>query len=41
MARVKIDEISQPKNEDYWVLDKKFIRPYRILFKEKIDKPDK
>ena len=41
MVRVKIDEISQPKNEDYWVLDKKFIRPYRILFKEKIDKPDK
>ena len=41
MVRVKIDEISQPKNEDYWVLDKKFIRPYRILFKEKIDKQDK
>ena len=34
MARVKIDEISQPKNENFWVLGKKFIRIYRILFKE-------
>ena len=34
MARVKIDEISQPKNEDFWVLGKQFIRIYRILFKE-------
>ena len=37
MAKVKIDEISQPRNEDIWVLDKKFIRVYRILFKEKIN----
>ena len=41
MVRVKIDEILQPKSEEYWVLDKKFIRPYRILFKEIIDKQDK
>ena len=41
MVRVKIDEILQPKNEEYWVSDKKFIRPYRILFKEIIDKQDK
>ena len=34
MAKVKIDEIYRPKNEDIWVLDKKFIRVYRILFKE-------
>ena len=34
MVKVKISEISQPKNEDVWVLDKKFIRVYRILFKE-------
>jgi len=34
MVRVKIDEISQPKNKDVWVLDKKFIRVYRILLKE-------
>ena len=34
MVKVKIDEISQPKNKDVWVLDKKFIRVYRILLKE-------
>ncbi len=34
MAKVKINEISQPKDSDIWVLDKKFIRVYRILFKE-------
>ena len=34
MVRVKIDEICQPKNEDIWALDKKYIRIYRILFKE-------
>ena len=33
MARVKIDEICQPKNKDIWFLDKEFIRIYRILFK--------
>ena len=37
MVRVKIDEISQPKNKDVWVLDKKFIRVYRILLKEIIN----
>ena len=31
MVRVKIDEICQPKNEDIWALDKKYIRIYRIL----------
>ena len=35
MAKVKINEISQPKDSDIWVLDKKFIRVYRILFKER------
>lgn len=34
MAKVKIDEISQPKKQDIWVSDKKFVRIYRILFKE-------
>ena len=34
MARVKIDEISRPKDKDVWVLDKEFIRIYRILFKK-------
>ena len=34
MARVKIDEISKPKEKDVWVLDKEFIRIYRILFKK-------
>ena len=34
MARVKIDEISRPKDKDVWVLDKRFIRIYRILFKK-------
>ena len=38
MAKVKIKEISQPKNKDIWVLDKKFIRIYRILLKEIIIK---
>ena len=38
MVKVKIDEISQPKNEDVWVLDKKFIRVYRILLKQIINK---
>ena len=37
MVRVKIDEISQPKYEDYWVSDKQYIRIYRILFKEIIN----
>ena len=34
MARVKTEEICQSNNEDLWVLDKKFIRVYRILFKK-------
>jgi len=38
MVKVKIEEISQPKNEDVWVLDKKFIRVYRILLKQIINK---
>ena len=37
MVRVKISEICQPENEDVWVLDKKYIRIYRILFKEIIN----
>ena len=34
MARVKIDEICQPKGKDVWLLNKEFIRIYRILFKK-------
>ena len=34
MARVKINEICQPKGKDVWVLNKEFIRIYRILFKK-------
>lgn len=34
MAKVKINEILEPENDDFWVLDKKFIRIYRILFKK-------
>ena len=41
MVRVKIDEIAKPENQDCWVLDKKFIRIYRILFKEIINDSDK
>ena len=37
MVRVKISEICQPENEDVWALDKKYIRIYRILFKEIIN----
>ena len=34
MARVKIDEISRPKDKDVWVLDKRFIKIFKILFKK-------
>ena len=34
MVKVKIDEICQKKNDDTWVLDKQYIRIYRILYKE-------
>ena len=35
-VKVKQDEICEPKNEDIWFLESKFIKIYRILFK-KID----
>ena len=34
MVKVKIEEICQKKNDDTWVLDKQYIRIYRILYKE-------
>ena len=34
MVRVNIEEIREPSDINYWILDKQFIRIYRILFKE-------
>lgn len=34
MARVKISKIREPEDVKYWVLDKEYIRIYRLLFKE-------
>ena len=34
MAKVYIDEIREPENTNFWVLDEKYIRIYRVLFKE-------
>ena len=34
MARVYIKGIREPENSNFWVLDPKNIRIYRILFKE-------
>lgn len=34
MVRVKIDEIREPSDINYWILDNKYIRIYRIIFKE-------
>ena len=34
MARVKINEIIEPENGEFWALDKQFVRIYRIIFKE-------
>ena len=34
MAKVYIKEIREPQNTTFWVLDEKFIRIYRVLFKE-------
>jgi len=35
MARVKIDKIKEPEDFNYWILNKEYIRVYRILLKEK------
>jgi hypothetical protein len=34
MAKVKISEIVEPTNSDFWILDNDDIRIYRVLFKE-------
>ena len=34
MAKVLIEKIRQPKDLNYWILDKEYIREYRILYKE-------
>ena len=34
MAKVKINEIKEPKGSKFWILDNKDIRIYRVLFKE-------
>ena len=34
MSRVKISEIREPEDINYWILDKDYIRIYRVLIKE-------
>ena len=34
MTRVKINEISEPENVNYWILNEKNVRVYRLLIKE-------
>ena len=34
MAKVKVSEIKEPENSNFWVLDNDKIRIYRVLFKE-------
>ena len=36
MSKVQIDKIKQPEDFNYWILNKEYIRVYRILLKEKI-----
>ena len=36
MAKVLIDKIREPEDINYWILDKEYIRFYRILVKESI-----
>ena len=36
MAKVLIDEIREPNDINFWILDKKYIRFYRILVKESV-----
>lgn len=35
MAKVMINKIKEPEDINYWILNKEYIRPYRILLKEK------
>jgi hypothetical protein len=34
MARVYIKGIREPEGSNFWILDEKYIRIYRVLFKE-------
>ena len=34
MVKVKIDKIREPKDISFWILNSKYIRPYRILLKK-------
>ena len=34
MVKVKIDKIREPKDINFWILNSKYIRPYRILLKK-------
>ena len=34
MAKVKINEISEPENVNYWILNEENVRVYRLLIKE-------
>ena len=36
MTKVKIDKIKEPEDFNYWIVNKEYIRVYRILLKEKI-----
>jgi hypothetical protein len=40
MSKVMEQKIRQPSELNYWILDEKYIRPYRILFHEKISVTD-
>jgi hypothetical protein len=40
MSKVMEQKIRQPPELNYWILDEKYIRPYRILFQEKISVTD-
>ena len=34
MVKVKIDKIREPKDINFWILNSKYVRPYRILLKK-------
>ena len=34
MVKVKIDKIREPKDINFWILNPKYVRPYRILLKK-------
>ena len=37
MTKVLIEKIKEPEDYNYWILNNKYIRVYRILLKEKIN----